>query len=191
MEPKDWISMAGIASTLLIAVMTLLINYRRELRQEMQRKEEREREHQLKIKEKEFELRYGKLQEKRVQAMSELYERLVSVSEKNDSLPFFLEPVEESARWKSTVEEAHKEYKDCALSFAKNRLYFSKELANRISSILSDLGGFSRDVGAYLDFNELDKLKNALAKWKDKRTTVVDTLEQIEDEFRGMLGSAN
>jgi hypothetical protein len=91
----------------------MLISHRRELRQELQRKEERERDHQLKVKEKEFELRFGKLHEKRVQVLSELYERLVSTSGKMDHLPFFLEPIEESLGWESMVAEADKDCKEC------------------------------------------------------------------------------
>jgi hypothetical protein len=189
MEAKDWITITSIASTFFIALLTIVLNHRREMRQEIQRKQEREHEHQLKLKEKEFELRYSKLHEKRVQTLSELYERLASVNKQIDSIALLLEMVQDSIVINNLAEKANNEYQDCLLFFAKNRLYFSKELAELIDKVLSEINLFSNKVFMDLALKEYETLKHTLAEWQEKRVIIADILKNIESEFREMLGS--
>ena len=194
MESKDWISIAGIVSTLLIALITILINSRREYRQETQREEERSREYQYKIKEKEYEFRFGKLHEKRVQILSEVFERLVSVREEMDHFPFYMRIAErKSDLWISPINEANMNYEECASFFAKNKLYISKDLANMISEVLSDLGTFLLQVHNYLqsklESEELEPPSSLVEEWNGKKVSIDDALKYIEVEFREILGS--
>ena len=189
MEAKDWITLVSIASTFFIALLTLVLNYRREIRQEIERKKELIHEHELKLKEKEFELRYSKLHEKRVQTLAELYERLASVNEKINSVASLLDIVQDPIVISTVTEKANTEYKDCSLFFAKNRLYFSKELAEAIEKILSEINLFSNKVFWDVALKDYDKLKSTLVEWQEKKVAIDSALKNIEHDFREMLGS--
>ena len=141
MEPRDWIALAGIISTLTISVVTLLINYCREQRQERVRNEERQREHELKLKEKEFEVRYGKLHEKRVEAIAELYSLIEEAYRSTVILRARLKykGITEREDIVDDANDAFTKCMDCAAFFKKNRLYFSKELADQINSVIANL----------------------------------------------------
>ena len=86
METSDWLALAGIVSTLVIAVMTALLTERRERRQEKIKKDEQDRAHQFNIQAKQLELQYGRLHEKRVEAMAELFQQLESIRGKIDMI---------------------------------------------------------------------------------------------------------
>ena len=189
MEAKDWITLVSIASTFFIALLTLVLNYRREIRQEIERKKELIHEHELKLKEKEFELRYSKLHEKRVQTLAELYERLASVNEKINSVASLLDIVQDPIVISTVTEKANTEYKDCSLFFAKNRLYFSKELAEAIEKILSEINLFSNKVFWDVALKDYDKLKSTLVEWQEKKVAIDSALKNIEHDFREMFGS--
>lgn len=191
MEAKDWITIASIASTFFIALLTLILNHRREARQEIERKQELIHEHELKLKEKEFELRYSKLHEKRVQTLAELYERLVSVNEKINTVASLLEMTQDSIVINGVADKANAEYQDCFLFFAKNRLYFSKELAISIEKILFEINLFSNKVFWDVGLREYNSLKGTLLEWRDKKVAIDSALKNIESEFREMLGSEN
>ncbi len=189
MEAKDWITIASIASTFFIALLTLILNHKREVRQEIERKQALLHEHELKLKEREFELRYSKLHEKRVQTLAELYERLASVNEKINGVASLLEFTQDSIVIDNIAEKASTEHQDCSLFFAKNRLYFSKELAESIEKILSEINLFSNKVFWDVGLKDYDRLKSTLVEWQDKKAAIDSALKNIEYEFREMLGS--
>ena len=187
MEPKDWISLAGIVSTLFISLIAIFINDKRELRQEKLREDERQRDHQPKIEEKRFEIRYGKLHEKRVEALSELYERLSHTGQELDAAASLID-LQPSELGHDVAQTSRTACRECARFFAKNRLYFTKQLAGQLDNLLHDLTETSVNIVSYIQINDFDSMKNELTKWSEKRKAVVTALEQIEVEFRNLLG---
>ncbi len=183
MEPKDWISLAGIISTLIVALTTILISHRRELRQEKSRKAEREQEHKQRTEEKRLETQYSKLHEKRAEALSELYNRLTEANIAVSTLPLGLDFItppgsDEAKTW---AEQAHKKCCDCDSFFAKNRLYLSKGLAKQIEDVIYGLRSSAGSIMAHQDANEFDKLKQDLVEWQEKSKVVLNPSCDLEN----------
>jgi len=140
------------------------------------------------MEEKKFEIRYGKLHEKRVAALSELYEHLSKTWQEIDVASSLIE-LDPGGLGRDQAERARTTCTECEKFFAINRLYFTKELAGRIDSILHELTESSLNIVSSFIIHDLDNVKDVVAKWSAKRKAVTATLEQIEAEFRNLLGS--
>jgi hypothetical protein len=188
MEPSDWLALAGIVSTLVIAVMTALLTERRERRQEKIKKDEQDRAHQFNIQAKQLELQYGRLHEKRVEAMAELFQQLESIRGKIDMIIHL--GVYEGQNETKNLKKILKELDNSIVLFNKNKLYFSNELAGQIDRtilLISDIYSFA---GRYLENpRDAEKWKPGLARWGERRGEIQETLDLVEAEFRKLLGS--
>jgi hypothetical protein len=138
MEPSDWLALAGIVSTLVIAVMTALLTERRERRQEKIKKDEQDRAHQFNIQAKQLELQYGRLHEKRVEAMAELFQQLESIRGKIDMIIHL--GVNEGQNETKNLKKILKELDNSIVLFNKNKLYFSIDYRTQFVTRLNETG---------------------------------------------------
>jgi hypothetical protein len=172
---------------------------------------------QLRAIARERDIRYSKLHEKRVEAISELYTLLQDAHESAAifSLEVSIDVTMDIARRKlaeldspsistqlseaprpptSKKEEAIEAYRKIlrfGRFFRKHQLYFSKELSDQVKNLVSILEGVPTSyIVADPESEEfVEEIEKALKIWDEQEEVVNRTLEMIEDEFRRMLGS--
>lgn len=143
---------------------------------------------ELQIRVKENEIRFTKLHEKRVEIISDFYRKLEEILSKTLLLTLKLE--RDSA--KDYIIHARELWVECGQVsefFQKNKLYFSKNLAEKIESFLSIISEPSK---AYV-FSRISKAQDKdivkfLNEWSKKGRDARRIRELIEDEFRETLG---
>jgi hypothetical protein len=165
----------------------------------------------------EHNIRYSKLHEIRVEAVSELYTFLqdahesvtifnleVSIDVTMDAIQHRLaklgsldadeRPLEVPGRFAGKKEEAIEAYRKILgfeRFFKKHQLYFSKELSDQIKKLVSILEGVPTSyIVANPEKEEfIEGIEKELKAWSEQEETVNQTLNMIADEFRRMLGS--
>ena len=132
---------------------------------------------QLQLAAKEHDVRFTKLHEKRVETLAELHTLLTDafhqmLQSEDGSGPDSAEKVSEACGAASTF-------------FGKRKLYLSSGLANTVQTFILKVNRTSRafweDVDPYCS--------GSLDEWREMRREVPKILEQIESEFRSLLGS--
>ena len=129
---------------------------------------------------------FKKLQEKRGVVIEEIYKKINrAVREFNSLLKPFQEAGElpQNEKAKLVAEKAN----DFVDYYTDHRIFFSKELANKIDEFEKGLKEIFIDF-KYSEREDKKKWEIRLAAWK-KLTGKIDPLkEEIEDEFRKLIG---
>lgn len=195
MEPKEWIALGSLS----VAIITLFISYFMQLRQERLRIREREVEQKLKLEEKKIELLYTK----RAEVLSDVYALLDEFRNDIRIFPYLANAhienvIENSASsdedWSeldSMIDDYLEKENTCKSKILKNKVWLSPDLAGRINKLLSLL---DKVPEVYMHFSlskDLERLKREIEELDhDENMSIVDDiLEEIEKEFRVMLGS--
>lgn len=144
----------------------------------------------LQLRAKEHEIRFSKLHEKRADAVVQLYRLLESAKLESSFFALRLRKAPD----KDLNESASRVLKDMAnlsIFYKDNKLYFSKELSDRLGKLIGHVvQPFSKYHSYSSDTETLaERVKEALEVWEKESSNVDKVLGQIEGEFRIMLGS--
>jgi hypothetical protein len=172
---------------------------------------------QLQSTAKEHDIRYTKLQEKRIEVISELYGLLWEAHQSAtyfnmdfdmdvrryefDKMMSKLPPEivgnkqqaspEKILSKKEAAQEAYRKIVKFEAFFRGHKLFFSKELSTQVEdliNILEQIPFFYMVVDNQKD-DFLDKAKEELKRWNEQGDAIEQTLEMIEKEFRHLIGS--
>jgi hypothetical protein len=148
---------------------------------------------QLRMVAKEHEIRFGKLHEKRAEAIIEVYLLLEKINGLRLLVKLLLEnkrPIDES------IDEAVKAYTKLDEFFRKNRLYFSAELAELMHALIVKMVDplraylIERDYAILNDLELGKELRQRLTEsLAGDSTELFRAIESVAREFRLLLGS--
>lgn len=148
---------------------------------------------QLQFANKEQEIRFAKLHEKRAMLLTELYEQLEDLGTRTNQVTAYImrEGIQDQ---ENEVREVLDQGARLASYFKKNKLYFSTELARQIENIIAKLSSpsdtnllraLATDPSSYGQ-----SVRHGVMAWRSEfRPIQEEALRTIEREFRVLLGS--
>jgi hypothetical protein len=148
---------------------------------------------QLQLANKEQEIRFAKLHEKRATFLAELYEQLEDLGTRTNQVTAFI--MREGIQGQENeVREVLDQGTKLAIFFKRNKLYFSTELASQMESIIAKFSGpsdtnlfraLANDPSSYGQ-----SVRHGVMAWRSEFSPIQEeALRTIEREFRVMLGS--
>jgi hypothetical protein len=136
----------------------------------------------------EHDVRFTKLHERRARIIAKLYSLL---DDANHNTYIFMQS--DSLRSEGLIKKALETYNACVemyLFFHKHRLYFSKELVNKMELLMNDIIEPSEAYVASVGTQEYgERYATAVKSWTEKRDQIDEAFELMEKEFRKLLGS--
>ena len=140
----------------------------------------------------EHEVKFTALHEKRAEAITEIYQLLISVKVKAERAqtptPRFVgsddEPVPDTRG-----DESYQAYLDLKEFYLKNRLYFTPSQCNKLDEITKQIGTLSASTYPHQQIISDEGLRELVKKRaKIAKEAIPPLLADLEGEFRKMLG---
>jgi len=141
-----------------------------------------------------FKIRYEKIQGERLLVIKEFYYKLVEMEVEIHSLVSLFQPVG-SQPLEEKKKAAINKFSRCTKYFKKNKIFFNKELSEKIDKLLKLHKNILKDMDLSLWYKNNGVQEDHLKKWMsaydkvNKKLPGIKTL--IENEFRKLLGIEN
>jgi hypothetical protein len=131
----------------------------------------------------EHEVRFSKLHEKRAEIIADFWGLLYEADMSVRTLEVRIKEKHTESVVVAAAKQAHEACKDAFKFYEKNRLYFSKDLSDKIHRILSTM---ELTAAAY-PYAEVRT--SALEIWDKQSRQIMSIMDDVEHEFRVMLGA--
>lgn len=142
----------------------------------------------------EHQVRFSKLHEKRAEVIADLYKHLVEAMWETESFVSPMKWIGEPSKKEKYI-TAMRKIAEFFRFFDQHRIYLPEKVCESLQAFIENLRSPAIEFGVYLEFEHLEehtakeKREAWLKAWNLVKNDIPKAKQELESEFRGILGS--